>query len=119
MIDPPDPAEIMVAVWTHRGVGPVVHRPPGIIVNDGLVVEIADIKSAIGSNASFDRAEPHVAAPNEFRFARFVRAVANAVGFDDFMMDDVDGGFGSEVAVVPFRRPRAAIVNGAPGGSGE
>src|SRR6185369_10865769 len=69
----------------------------GIVMDHGLIVEVADIKCAIGADARFDWPEPHVAAADEFGLTCFL----------------------SEVAVVPFCRPGAAVVDGATSGGGE
>ncbi len=67
MVDAPDAAEVVVAIGTHGGVDLVVVGAAGVVVDDGLIVEVADVERAIGADADFDRAPPHVLAADEFR----------------------------------------------------
>ncbi len=62
----PDAAEVMVAVRTDGSIGGSVLRPTGVVVNDGLVVEVDHVEGAIGADSGFDRTEPEVLAADKF-----------------------------------------------------
>ena len=113
VVHAPDAAEVMIAVRTQRRVGRAVNRSARVVVSDRLVVEVGDVKRAVGSDARVDRAEPFITSADELRFARLVRLEGDAIRLHNLMMDDVDSRLGGEVAVIPFRRPRAAAINSA------
>ncbi len=118
----PDAGEVMIAIRAHRGVGGAVDRAAGVVVDHRLVVEIDHVERAVGSDARLDRAEPQVAAAHELRLlaARLAaHVVAHAVAPHELVVDDVEGRFAGEVAVVPTLRPGAALVDRATGGGGE
>ncbi|CAB4583847.1 unannotated protein [freshwater metagenome] len=118
----PHAAKVVVTIRTHGGIRGAVDRAAGVVVNDGLIVEVDDIQCAVGANAVFDRAEPQVLAAHELGFLAtglFVSLVADSLLLDELVMHDVERGFGGEVAVVPLRGPRAAFIDGATGGGGE
>ena len=118
----PDAAEVVVAIGPHRGVGGAVLRPARVVVDDGLVVEVDDVERAVGTDARFDRAEPHVAAAHELGLLAallFFGRVADTVGLHELVMHDVERRLAGEVAVAPLLRPRAAVVDRASGGGGE
>ena len=97
-------------------------RAAGVVVDDGLVVEVHDVKRAVWADAVFDGAEPQVVAADELGFFAaffFGRLVSYALGSDELMVDDVDGGLAAEVTVVPLLRPRAAFIDGATGSGSE
>ena len=122
VLDAPDTAEIVVAVGADRGVDFVMVGAAGVVVDDGLVVKIADIHRTIGTGADLDRTPPLVRAADEFRFlpaGQLVGLIAGGLGRQALMVDQVDGGFGGEVVAVVFGRPGAAVINHGSGSGGE
>ena len=120
--DAPDACEVVVAVWANGGVDAVVIGAACIVVDGGLVIEIDDVKGAIGTDADFDGSEPEVFGGDEFCFFAtwfFCGGVAESVWGEEGVVDDVDGGFGDEVAVVPFGGPSASVIDGCACGGGE
>jgi hypothetical protein len=117
----PDAGKVVIAIGPDGGVGRAVQRAAGVVVNDGLVVEIDDVERAVGADAVFDGAEPQIGAANKFRFFAaffFFDAVAHTIAADELVVDDVERGLAGEVAVIPFFRPGAAFVNRATRGGG-
>ena len=122
MLHLPDAAKVVIAIRTHRRVGRTVHRTTRVVVDDGLIVEIDDIKRTIGTDAILDGTEPEVFAADELGFFAtgfFVRFIADAVFLDELVMHDVQRGLGGEVAVVPLLRPGTAFIDGTTRGGGE
>src|SRR3954453_22786317 len=117
VIDTPNAAEIMIAIRPDGSIGRTMAGSARVVMHNCLVVKIADVKRAVGTNARLDRPEPHVSAANELRLTSLVGDVTDAVGLDDLMVNYIDGGFCREIAVVPIGRPGAAVVDGATGGS--
>ena len=118
----PDAAEVVVAIRPHRRAGRAVLRAARVVVNHGLVVEIDDVKRAVGTDARLDRTPPVIFPLHELGFlAAFflLRVERHAVGCRELVVHDVDRRLGGEVAAVPFFRPRATLVDRAPGGGGE
>ena len=118
----PDAGKVVVAIGPDGGVGRAVQRAAGVVVNDGLVVEIDDVERAVRADAVFNGAEPQIGAANKFLFFAalfFFDAVADAIAADELVVDDVERGLAGEVAVIPFFRPGAAFVNRATRGGGE
>ena len=112
----------MVAIRTNGGVGGTVLGPAGVVVHDRLIVKIDEVECAIGTDAGFDGAEPEVGTADELGFlASFFLgySVTYTVGFDKFVMDDVERGLGGEVTIIPLGGPGPAFVDGATGGGGE
>ena len=70
VLDAPDAAEVVVAVGADGGVGGAVVGAAGVVVDDGLVVEIEEVEGTVRADAGFDGAEPEVAAADEFGFFR-------------------------------------------------
>ena len=112
----PDAAEVVVAVRPHRRAGRAVLRAARVVVDHGLVVEIDDVKGAVGTDARLDRTPPVIFPLHELRLlaAFFLRRVeGHAVLRHELVVDDVDRRLGGEIAAVPFFRPRATLVDRA------
>ena len=105
VVHTPDAAEIMIAIRTNGSIRRAVLGAACVVVDDRLIVEVADVERAIGPDPSLDRAKPHITPGDEFRLAHFVRAVAHALRFDHLMVYQVDGRLRGEIAVVPLLRP--------------
>src|SRR3954465_14105692 len=112
VVDPPNAAEIMIAIRTNGSVSRPMARSTRVVMNHGLVIKIADVKRAIRPDACLNRTEPHISPRDELRLTYFVGDVADAIRLHDFVMDQINGGLSRKVAVVPIRRPGAAIVDG-------
>ncbi len=120
--DAPDAGKVMVTVGADRGIDAVVVGAASVVVDGGLVVKINDIECAIWSHAHLDGTEPQVFRGDELGFLAtgfFGGGVAESVGREEGVVDDVDGGFGDKVAVVPLCGPCASVIDGGPGGGGE
>ena len=116
VVDAPDAAKVVVAVGTYGGVDFVVVGAACVVVDDGLVVKIADKDRAVRAHADLDGPPPHVFAADELRLLaprQFRGGVAAAFGREPLVGDDVDRRLGGEVVAVVFRRPCAAVVNRA------
>ena len=75
VLDAPDAAKVMIAIRTNGRVVRAVFGPARVVVDGGLVVEIDHVKSAIGTDARVNRAEPKIAAGDKFGFrARWIFA---------------------------------------------
>src|SRR5882757_4622216 len=97
-------ANLASASSADGGVDVVVIGAAGVVVDDGLVVEIEDVERAVGADAGFNGAEPHVLAANELRLlaARLlVPRVAAALRVEETLVDEIDRGLGAEVTAVP------------------
>src|SRR5260221_8732981 len=112
----------MVTVGADGGVVRAVFWTSRVIVDDGLVAEVHDVERAVRTDAHFDGTEPDVFSADEFgRLAPgfAMRGVGNTVGIYKLVVDEVHGRLRAEVGVVPFRGPRATVVNRAAGRGGE
>ena len=108
VVELPDAAEVVVAVRADGSVDVIVVRAAGIVVDDGLVVEVADVDGTVRADANLDGAPPHVLAADEFGFfaaGELVALVRAALLGESLVVDDVDRGFGGEVVAVVFSGP--------------
>ena len=104
----------MIPIRPHGSICGAVNRATGIIVNDGLIAEIDNVERTVRTCAHLNGTKPEILAANELCFfpAGFLsRCVSHARRLEIEMTDDVDGGLGREIAVVPLGWPCPSLVD--------
>src|SRR5678810_532455 len=89
----------MIAIGADSGVDAIVIGSARVVMNDRLVVEIADKHGAVRADPDFDWAPPHVFRADEFRLfaaGHLGGLVTRTVRGQPRVMDHIDGRFGGE-----------------------